>query len=205
MAEDAEARELHWFDPPVRAIIPLDARFHVARRLQRTIRKVPYQMRLNTAFGEVLRACAAPARGREKTWINRDIVALYTALHERGHAHSIEAWEGDELVGGLYGVSLGAAFFGESMFSRKADASKIALIHLVALLRACGFALLDTQFMTDHLAQFGTLELSRAAYQRLLAAAVARPARLSEEAWQSWASAPAPRNLSPTDRTPDVP
>jgi leucyl/phenylalanyl-tRNA---protein transferase len=186
MAENALSRHLRWFDPPLRAIIPLDCRFHVPRRLRRTVRQRPYTIRLNTAFGEVIRACAAPGEGRMTTWINREIIGLYSTLHHRGHAHSVEAWRGHELVGGLYGVSLGSAFFGESMFSHATDASKINLIYLVAVLRECGFTLLDTQFQTDHLAQFGTLEITRANYHHLLAAAMERKRKLALPAETDW-------------------
>lgn len=172
MAESASSRELRWFDPPLRAVIPVDDRFHVPRRLRRTIRQKPYTITLNEDFGGVIRACAAPAPDRAVTWINREIIGVYTTLHHRGHAHSIEVWDGRKLAGGLYGVSLGGAFFGESMFSRKPDASKIALVYLVALLRANSFTLLDTQFQTEHLARFGTLEITRANYQHLLAGAL---------------------------------
>jgi leucyl/phenylalanyl-tRNA--protein transferase len=172
MAESAESTELRWYDPPIRALIPLDESFHVPRRLMRTLRQAPYRVTVNQCFEEVMRGCAAPGEGRETTWINKDIFRLYTTLHRGGHAHSVEAWDGDKLVGGLYGVSLGRAFFGESMFSLKTDASKIALVHLVALLRHCGYQLLDTQFQTSHLVRFGTFEIARSAYQLLLAAAV---------------------------------
>jgi leucyl/phenylalanyl-tRNA--protein transferase len=172
MAESAEATELQWYDPPIRALIPLDEQFHVPRRLARTLRQTPYAVTLNHAFQDVMHGCAEPQAGRETTWINNDIYRLYTALHERGYAHSIEVWDGEMLIGGLYGVSLGRAFFGESMFSRQRDASKIALVHLVALLRHCGYNLLDTQFQTPHLIRFGTFEIARSAYQLLLAAAV---------------------------------
>ena len=179
MAESAEATELRWFDPPIRAVIPLDEAFHVSRSLRRAIKKHPYKITLDTAFDQVIRACAAPIEGRETTWINRPIIDLYTSLYRRGHAHSIEAWDGDELVGGLYGVSLGGAFFGESMFSRKSDASKIALVYLVALMRHCSFTLLDTQFQTEHLSQFGTFEVTRVNYHHLLASAVDKPVKLA--------------------------
>jgi leucyl/phenylalanyl-tRNA--protein transferase len=185
MAESAEATGLHWFDPPVRAIIPLDT-FHVPKRLKRTIRRKPYTIKLDTAFHKVITACAEPAKDRETTWINRDILGLYNTLHWRGHAHSMEAWDDGELVGGLYGVSLGGAFFGESMFSRKTDASKIALVYLVALLRYCGFTLLDTQFQTSHLEQFGTFEITRANYHHLLEAAIKKRVRLVVPEGLSW-------------------
>lgn len=188
MAESASSRELRWFDPPVRAIIPLDDNFHVPKRLARTIRHCPYEITLNQAFPRVISACAEPdhAKGRANTWINPIITDLYTSLHKRGHAHSVEVWDQGELVGGLYGVSLGAAFFGESMFSSKRDASKIALVYLVALLRACGFTLLDTQFQTEHLAQFGTHEITRMNYHHLLAAAVSKKNKLKPLAKEEW-------------------
>lgn len=172
MAESAEVTELLWYDPPIRALIPLDERFHVPRRLRRTLRQAPYRVTLNQAFLEVMRGCATPDEGRETTWINSEIIRLYTALHKRGQAHSIEVWEDNALIGGVYGVSLGRAFFGESMFSRKTDASKIALVHLVALLKHCDYTLLDTQFLTAHLERFGTFEIARSAYLLLLKAAV---------------------------------
>ncbi len=176
MAESAASRELLWFDPPVRALIPLDRKFHIPKRLQRAMRKEPFTITLNKAFADVMKACATPAKGRETTWINGDILRLYTGLHKKGHAHSIEVRDGGDLVGGLYGVSLGAAFFGESMFSRKTDASKIALIHLVALLRHCGYMLLDAQFQTSHLQRFGAFEIERDAYLALLGEAVKKQA-----------------------------
>ena len=186
MADSAEATELHWFDPPVRAIIPLDT-FHVPTKLRRTIRRHPYTLRLNSAFGKVIRACAAPGRpDRDTTWINVEIIQLYEALHRRGHAHSVETWDGNELVGGLYGVSLGGAFFGESMFSTRTDASKIALTGLVALMRQNGFSLLDTQFQTGHLSQFGTYEVTRDIYHHLLGIAAIQPVKLQLPAgWKS--------------------
>jgi len=188
MAESADASDLRWFDPPVRALIPLDDSFHVPRSLKRSIKKQPYTIVLNTKFDQVIRACAAPAKGRATTWINRTIVDLYTQLHKCSHAHSIEAWDGKELVGGLYGVSLGGAFFGESMFSRRPDASKIALVYLVALLRHCGFTLLDTQFQTAHLAQFGTFEVTRVNYHHFLAEALQKDVKLSAPGGKEWDS-----------------
>ena len=186
MAESADARDLRWFDPPIRAIIPLDQNFHVPRSLRRSIKRRPYTIKLDTKFDQVIRACAAPAEGRTTTWINRQIIDLYMRLHRRGHAHAVEAWDGKDLVGGLYGVSLGAAFFGESMFCHKTNASKITLVYLVALLRHCGFTLLDTQFQTAHLAQFGTHEITRANYHHLLAEALLRDtdmAPLGDDDW----------------------
>ena len=168
MAENASSAELRWYDPPIRALIPLDDRFHMPQRLARTIRQTPYRVTFDTAFDAVMRGCAEPRLGRETTWINGEILRLYTALHKRGNAHSIEVWDRETLIGGLYGVSLGKAFFGESMFSRQTDASKIALVHLVYRLCACGYLLLDTQFQTAHLERFGTFEIARSAYHLLL-------------------------------------
>lgn len=172
MAESAEATELLWFDPQMRGILPLD-RFHVPRRLRRTIRQGRFDVRIDTAFREVMLACGESTADRPHTWINGEILDSYCALHSRGHAHSVECWVDGKLAGGLYGVSLGAAFFGESMFSRAADASKVALVHLVARLVTGGFTLLDTQFVTQHLSQFGATEIPRARYKALLTDAVA--------------------------------
>jgi leucyl/phenylalanyl-tRNA--protein transferase len=171
MAEAADDPELFWVDPTRRGIIPLDA-FHVPRRLARVLRQNRFTVRCDTAFTAVMQGCAEASETRPSTWINDEIVQLYGALFARGNAHSLECWLDEELVGGLYGVSLGAAFFGESMFSRVTDASKVALVGLVARLRAGGFRLLDTQFLTPHLAQFGGIEISRARYHRLLAEAL---------------------------------
>src|SRR5579884_2982758 len=172
MAESADDPELFWVDPTRRGIIPLDA-FHVPRRLRRVLRQNRFQVTCDTAFAEVMRGCAEASDKRPNTWINGEILRLYTALFARGNAHSVECWQGGDLAGGLYGVSLGAAFFGESMFSRAADASKVALVHLVARLKAGGYRLLDTQFLTPHLAQFGGVEISKSRYRRLLAEALA--------------------------------
>jgi leucyl/phenylalanyl-tRNA--protein transferase len=161
---------IEWFTPQRRGIIPLD-RFHVPHGLQRTLRKGLFEVRVDTAFGRVIRACAQ----REETWINDEIVRSYTRLHDLGYAHSIEAWHEKKLSGGLYGVSLGGAFFGESMFHEVTDASKVALHGLVEHLRARRFALLDTQWLTPHLAQFGAIEISRPQYMHLLTRAVALP------------------------------
>jgi leucyl/phenylalanyl-tRNA--protein transferase len=171
MAEAADDPELFWVDPTRRGIIPLDG-FHVPRRLNRVLRRGGFEVRCDTAFVEVMRGCAEASETRPSTWINDEIVRLYGALFEHGAAHCIESWLDGELVGGLYGVSLGAAFFGESMFSRASDASKVALVHLVARLRLGGYRLLDTQFLTTHLAQFGAVEISRPRYHRLLAEAL---------------------------------
>ena len=147
MAESAENTDLYWFDPEMRGILPLD-RVHVPRRLRRTVRSGRFWVRVDTAFEEVIRTCAEPTERRPKAWINYQILDLYCALHRRGFAHSIEAWQDDRLVGGIYGVAPGGAFFGESMFSRVSDASKVALVHLVARLWYGGLSLLDTQFVT---------------------------------------------------------
>ncbi|MBO6784830.1 MAG: leucyl/phenylalanyl-tRNA--protein transferase, partial [Alphaproteobacteria bacterium] len=147
MAESRHDPDLYWIDPDLRGVIPLDG-FHIPRRLRRTLRAAPYEIRCNTAFAETVRGCAEPQIDRPETWINDEIQRLYQALHDMGFAHSVECWDDGNLVGGLYGVSLGGAFFGESMFSRARDASKIALCHLAARLRKAGFVLLDSQFVT---------------------------------------------------------
>jgi leucyl/phenylalanyl-tRNA--protein transferase len=167
MADSREAHELFWVEPRNRAIIPLD-RFHVSRSLRRTLRAGTFAITRDRDFAAVLRACA----DREETWINAELERAMLALHGSGHAHSIEAWRGSELVGGLYGVKLGRAFFGESMFSRASDASKVALAWLVARLKVGNFALLDCQFMTDHLASLGAVSVPRATYGALLSAAL---------------------------------
>ncbi len=167
MAEGRDDPELFWVDPDQRGILPLDG-FHVPKRLKRSLRTTPYSVTIDTAFRRTVAACAAPRPGSPDSWINEEIRRLYGLLFEQGHAHSVECWQGDLLVGGLYGVTLGGAFFGESMFSVARDASKIALVYLVAQLRAGGFTLLDTQFKTDHLAQFGVIEIPRSHYRRRL-------------------------------------
>lgn len=174
MGESRDDPSLYWVDPQERGIIPLDG-FKLPRKLRSTIRKAPFRVTIDTSFRDVMEACALPAPGRSGTWINDRIVDLYCELHERGYAHSVECWKDQQLVGGLYGVSLGAAYFGESMFSRETDASKIALAYLVARLRHGGFKLLDTQFVTDHLAQFGAIEIPRDEYRSRLADAIAQP------------------------------
>jgi leucyl/phenylalanyl-tRNA--protein transferase len=178
MAESAQDPELFWVDPKRRGILPLD-RFHVPRRLARALRQESMDIRCDSDFLGVIRACAQATDKRPNTWINDEIVALYGELFARGIAHSVECWQDDRLVGGLYGIALGAAFFGESMFSRVTDASKVALVHLVARLRQGGFLLLDTQFLTPHLARFGGIEISRAQYRRALAEALAYRAEFS--------------------------
>jgi leucyl/phenylalanyl-tRNA--protein transferase len=167
MSDSRDADEVFWVEPRRRAILPLDG-FRISRSLRKTIRSGEYRVTSDTAFAEVVRRCA----GREETWINVDIEQSYMRLHERGHAHSIECWHGDELVGGLYGVNLGAAFFGESMFSARRDASKVALAWLVARLRVGGYVLLDCQFMTDHLRSLGAVEVTQKDYLALLESAL---------------------------------
>jgi len=172
MADARHDRRVFLVDPARRGVIPLET-FHVSRRLARTIRSDRFEIRVDAAFAEVVTACAAPRPGRMETWINEPIQAMCDALFARGVAHSVEAWRDGRMVGGLYGLVLGGAFFGESMFSTERDASKVALAHLVARLRAGGFRLLDTQFITEHLATFGAEEISRADYAVRLAAALA--------------------------------
>jgi leucyl/phenylalanyl-tRNA--protein transferase len=171
MSESADDPTLFWVEPEMRGIIPLDG-FHVSTRLARTVRTDAFTVTVDTAFRRVMAECAAPKPGREDTWINKRIRDLYGELHDMGHAHSVEVWDNDALVGGLYGVSLGRAFFGESMFHHARDASKVALVHLVARLIAGGFKLLDTQYVTDHLLSFGAREVPRARYRKLLDAAL---------------------------------
>lgn len=187
MAETRRGERLYWLDPELRGIIPLD-RFHLPHRLARTVFGEHFTVTSDRSFASVIAACASSRPGREDTWINAEIEELFNELARRGQAHSIESWHAERLVGGLYGVSLGAAFFGESMFSLEADASKVALVHLVARLRIGGFRLLDTQFVTSHLAQFGAIEVPRERYRSLLLDAVERRAR--------WIAAPAPARLA---------
>jgi len=177
MGESRDDPKLYLLDPRMRAVLPLDA-FHLSHRLARTVRSGRFEVTADTAFAETVRACAEPRPGHPESWINEPIVELYTELHARGDAHSIECRIDGRLVGGLYGVTVGAAFFGESMFSRERDASKVALVHLVARLRAAGFVLLDTQFLVgDHMRQFGAIEIPRFEYLRRLHAATRLPVR----------------------------
>jgi len=171
MAESADDPALYWIEPPERGIIPLE-RFHVPSRLARTVRSDRFSVTVNRDFDGVLEGCAEARPGRSRTWINERIRVLYRKLHERRHCHSVEVYDGETLAGGLYGVTLGRAFFGESMFHRERDASKVALVHLVARLKAGGFRLLDTQFVTDHLKSFGAIEVPRRQYHKLLEAAL---------------------------------
>lgn len=186
MAETRHGDRLYWLDPEQRGIQPLDA-FHLPRRLRRTVLSGEFEVTADRDFRSVILGCASPAPGREDTWINGEIERLFGELHRHGHAHSVECWLEGRLVGGLYGVSLGGVFFGESMFSTARDASKAALVHLVARLRLGGYRLLDTQFVTSHLAQFGAVEIPRDDYKLRLARAL--------EAKAVWLSAPDPAVL----------
>jgi leucyl/phenylalanyl-tRNA--protein transferase len=171
MAESAEDPALYWLEPEKRGVIPLD-RFHLPSRLARTVRSDRFTVTVNRDFDAVLEGCAESRAGRPRTWINTRIRVLYRKLHDRRHCHSLEVYDGETLAGGLYGVTLGRAFFGESMFHRARDASKVALVHLIARLKAGGFKLLDTQFVTDHLRTFGAIEVPRRQYHKLLEAAL---------------------------------
>lgn len=172
MADPDQGGEVYWMDPDPRGIIPLDA-FHVPKNLRKLVRRAPFEITVDRDFEVVMRACAEPTPGRESTWISEEFVEVYTALHRRGAAHAVECRQEGRLVGGLYGVAIGGAFFGESMFSRVTDASKVALVALVACLRRGGFTLLDTQFVTPHLEQFGAVAIPQAIYKQRLAAALA--------------------------------
>ncbi len=174
MAESADDPEIFWVEPEVRGILPLD-QFHVSHSLAKKLRRKPFDIRFDSAFEQVIEKCAEPAGDRPSTWINATIRKLYCELHAMGHAHSVEAFEGEELVGGLYGVSLGSAFFGESMFSRRTDASKICLVYLVERLKAGGFTLLDTQFTTEHLKTFGAIDIPKDDYLEKLKKAMESP------------------------------
>lgn len=171
MADDAADQELYWYDPDMRGQLSITD-LHVPHSLKKLVRKHPFDVRIDTAFTDVITACAESTKDRPSTWINDVIWHLFIDLHEMGFAHSVECWKDDELVGGLYGLAIGGAFFGESMFSRQSNASKIALVHLVARLRAGGFTLLDTQYVNDHLKQFAVYEVSRADYHEQLAEAL---------------------------------
>jgi len=183
MAESAADPVIHWVDPRRRGVFPLGG-FHISRSLRRSLLRDDYHVTVNTDFTGTLRACA----DRDETWINAEIFALYQSLHAQGHAHSLEVWQDDALIGGVYGVVLGAAFFGESMFSRRTDASKIALAWLIHRLRAGGFALFDTQFLTPHLASLGAVEIPRAEYHRQLDAALRRPATFTPPGYAPYPS-----------------
>ncbi|PDT29876.1 leucyl/phenylalanyl-tRNA--protein transferase [Rhizobium sp. L9] len=174
MAESADDPEIFWVEPELRGVLPLGD-FHISKSLAKRVRRKPFEIRFDHDFDQVIAACAEETSGRPSTWINQTIRSLYSTLFEIGHAHTVEAWEGDQLVGGLYGVSLGSAFFGESMFSRRTDASKICLVYLVDRLREKGFTLLDTQFTTEHLKTFGAIDVPKAEYALLLASAMESP------------------------------
>ena len=185
MAESRRDPQVHWIDPDMRGIIPLD-RVHLSRKLRRAVLRSPFEVRCDSAFEAVVQGCAEPLPNRPDTWINPTIQKLYTELFEQGFAHSVEAWDNGDpekptLVGGLYGVSLGSAFFGESMFSRVSDASKVALMHLALRLRKGGYKLLDTQFNTPHLSRFGVLEIPRDEYQKQLVRAINTQAHFPSE------------------------
>jgi leucyl/phenylalanyl-tRNA--protein transferase len=171
MAEAREDQDVFWLNPERRGVLPLD-RFHLPRRLARKLKSTPWRLTADAAFARVIQACAETERQGGKTWINPLIERSYCKLHDLGHAHSVEVWDGEALIGGLYGVALGAAFFGESMFSDVTDASKIALAHLVARLKAGRYTLLDTQFVTDHLMQFGAIDITRTEYRERLRDAI---------------------------------
>lgn len=185
MARSRDDRQLYWVDPERRGILPLDA-LHVSKSLRKTLRSGPFEIRCDTAFERVMRLCGETTETRRETWINDDIIRLFVELFRLGFAHSVETWTEGELVGGLYGLALGGAFFGESMFSRRTDASKVALVHLVARLRAGGYVLLDTQFVTDHLNRFGTTEIPRAEYHRRLGKALEAKASFDPLAAIPW-------------------
>ena len=172
MAEGRESTDLYWMDPQQRGIFPLQG-FHISRSLARAIRRADYRVTLNADFDAVMQGCA----DRPETWINAQICEVYGVLHRVGHAQSLEVWDGPALIGGVYGVTLGAAFFGESMFSRRTNASKIALAYLTCHLRKCGYRLFDTQYLTPHLASLGAIEVEKPVYQRLLASAIEGPER----------------------------
>lgn len=191
MSDDREAEEIYWVEPKRRAIMPLNG-FHLSRSLAKTIRSERYRVSANEDFAGVVRRCAEVAPDRPTTWINRDIEQSYRRLHELGFAHSIECWDGSELVGGLYGVSLGRAFFGESMFSRQTDASKVALAWLVARMELSGCTLLDCQFMTDHLRSMGAIEINRSDYLALLTTALSDVSLADESAL--FAAGPGPES-----------
>jgi leucyl/phenylalanyl-tRNA--protein transferase len=192
MAAHRHGAEIKWHDPDPRGVLPI-AGLHVSKKLRRAVKKNPYHVTFDQAFAQVMHACADT---RPDTWINDDIIALYTALHRQGYAHSVEAWKDGQLVGGLYGIALGGAFFGESMFSTAAGASKIALVHLAARLWRQGFELLDTQFTNDHLRQFGVYGISRAEYRRRLKNALEKKVSFNKDQSSGPASGPSSSGVS---------
>ena len=191
MADAADDPDLYWVEPALRGVLPLDD-FHIPKRLKRTIRSDVFTVRIDTDFDGVIDGCARPSPGRGSTWINSEIRRLFGALFRLGHVHTVEAWREGRLVGGLYGLQLGSAFFGESMFSVETDASKVAFAHLVARLKHGGFELLDTQFVTDHLARFGVVEVPRSEYHKLLESALQQSAkfRCFDQDWSEPESLP---------------
>lgn len=186
MSEDAEDENLFWVSPEMRGIIPLDG-FHLSASLRKAIRRSGFTVTVDTDFGAIVEGCAQPDDGRETTWINRTIRSVYGELFRRGVVHTVEVWDGPALVGGLYGLAIGGAFFGESMFHRRTNASKMAMAHLVARLNAGGFILLDTQFLTPHLASLGGVEIPREDYEERLAEALLR-----QGDWAAWDRAVSP-------------
>ena len=212
MSDDRDARDIYWVEPKKRAILPLEG-FRLSRSLAKTIRRERFTVTANHAFARIVALCAEAAPDRPSTWINGPIERAYRRLHNEGFAHSVEVWEGEELVGGLYGVSLGRAFFGESMVSRRTDASKVALAWLVARLRFAGFSLLDCQFMTSHLESLGAVEIAQRAYLQLLGEALvgvsldeALPSGAGEDGAVGVASAPALRAFAPLGAgSPELP
>lgn len=205
MAESAESRKIYWFDPELRGQLSITG-LHVPKRLQKTIRQYPYDIRINTDFSGVIKACSVSGSYRPESWINKTIIDLYTQLHEMGFAHSVEAWDRDtqKLVGGVYGIALGGAFFGESMFHRARDASKIALVHLTARLWRQGYKLFDTQFVNAHLEQFGVYEMPRDEYKKKLSEALENPCVFYSEAAGAGGSSSlteSPSALSPETTT----
>lgn len=181
MAEDENSEDVFWVSPHMRGILPLDERFHVSRTLRKTMRRADFEIRVDTDFERTIEGCATEGTERDSTWINPAIREVYGELFSRGACHTVEVWSQGEMVGGLYGLSIGGAFFGESMFHTVTDASKIALVHLVERLRAGGYALLDTQFINPHLQTFGGIEIPRAEYELLLAEALQHSGK-----WQAW-------------------
>ncbi len=208
MANDRHDPTIHWIEPRRRGVLPLDS-FHQPRSLRKLLRKERFEVRVDTGFGQVIEACAQPRPERPRTWLNDELIGLYCTLHERGYAHSVESWADGRLAGGLYGVAIGAVFFGESMFSNERDASKVALVCLVERLRAGGFQLLDTQFVTDHLRRFGAIEISRETYRRQLRRALEARAVFYSDAgavpsiapWAAWPGAPSIGSSQSTTQT----
>jgi len=205
MAEGAESSTIYWFDPEMRGQLSITG-LHVPKRLRKTIRQHPYDIRINTDFAGVITACGVSGTYRPESWINKTIIDLYTQLHERGFAHSVEAWDREtgELVGGVYGVALGGVFFGESMFHRATDASKIALVHLAARLWQQGYQLFDTQFVNAHLEQFGVYELPRTAYKQQLAEALKKPCVFYSDVVAEGAGGSSSLAESPSDVSPET-